>query len=103
MNELLVVISAELILLAAVAAMMIHSRRADVLSRHCPDEVDYSASDSARAGLARWRFERDRLWSQALLLLGKLRDYQGGRGAAMIRKSRADTDKLANRQSSNGA
>jgi hypothetical protein len=46
MDELLVIIGAELILLVSVVAMMIRSRRADVLSRRYPDETDYAASHS---------------------------------------------------------
>ncbi|SDS99912.1 hypothetical protein [Bradyrhizobium canariense] len=66
MNELLVIIGAELILLVSIVAMMIHNRRADVLSRRCPDETDYAISDSSRAKQARRRVEREELRSQAV-------------------------------------
>jgi serine/threonine protein phosphatase 1 len=61
MNELLIIISAELILLVSIAAMMIHNRRADVLSRHGPDETHCAVSDGSRTKRAPRRLEREKL------------------------------------------
>jgi hypothetical protein len=66
MNELLVIISAELILLMSIVAMMIHDRRADVLSRRCADETDDAASGRNRAKQMRRRVECEKLRSQAV-------------------------------------
>jgi hypothetical protein len=66
MNELLVVISAELILLVSIVAMMIYDKRADVLSRHSTDETDYAASDGNGAKQARRRAEREKLRSRVV-------------------------------------
>jgi calcineurin-like phosphoesterase family protein len=48
MNELLVFIGAELILLVSIVALMVHDRRADVLSGRSFDEADYTVPDSGR-------------------------------------------------------
>ena len=66
MNELLVVISAELILLVSIVAMMIYDRRADVLSRHSPDETDHAVSDSNRSKQAQRRVEQEKLRSRVV-------------------------------------
>jgi calcineurin-like phosphoesterase family protein len=100
MNGLLVIISAELILLVSIVAIMIHDRRADVLSRHCFDESRYAVLDSGRTERPRRRGEREKLRPQALPARGqtaKKIPWRQQRSRRQIAPVRPDTDDLANR------
>jgi serine/threonine protein phosphatase 1 len=68
MQEILVIIGAELILLVSIMVMVIHDRRADVLRRRCFDETDYVVSGNRRTARPWLRTERQRenLGSRAL-------------------------------------
>jgi serine/threonine protein phosphatase 1 len=67
MDELLVIISAELILLLSIAAMMIHHRSVDVLGRHRPDTIDHAGSLDRRTKRARPRIEDEKLRPRSLI------------------------------------
>ena len=60
MEELLVIIGAELILLMSIMVMMIHQRQADVLTRYSFDNTDYAASDAGRNKWVRTGHEREK-------------------------------------------
>jgi len=102
MDELLVIISAELILLVSIVAIMIHDRRADVLSRRCFDGGRYAASDSRGTERLRRRVERERekLRPQALPAreqTAKTIPWRQQRSRRQIAPGRPDTDGLSNR------
>jgi hypothetical protein len=90
MNELFVIIGAELILLASIAAMMIYNSRADVLSRWGADEIDHASSDGNRA---RRRGASSTISSglmQSLLPRERKRVHQGNGGTSTDRTFRAE-------------
>lgn len=61
MDELLVIISTELILLASIAVMTIRHRRTDVLNQRRSDAAGCAVVDGNRSDLVRRRVERERL------------------------------------------
>jgi serine/threonine protein phosphatase 1 len=101
MDELLVIISAELILLVSIVAMMIHNRRAAALSRS-PDEGDYAGSGKSRTEQARPRVEREKR-PQALSSSEQTKKKPSWqqRWRRPMAPARADADYLANRSLEN--
>jgi diadenosine tetraphosphatase ApaH/serine/threonine PP2A family protein phosphatase len=107
MDELLVIISAELILLVSIVAMMIHnrSRSAAAPSHRRSDVTDYAGSDKNRTKQARPLVEREKLRPRAPSSREQTMDSPSWqrRWLRPIAPGRADAGDFANRSLENQA